>query len=389
MIVPNPDYRPNPKRAIFIQGKIDAELFARVAPELIRLQSESRDPITIYINSEGGQIFYADSLARLLSASDQDHSRPCRILTVAIGIAASAAADLLCSGDYAAAHPGAVLVFHGARRSETEITVAVASTIAESIRRTNDRYAIALADKSIRRLGFRYAWMHGDFEKHRTATGRRDTDIQCFIGLLSEKLSDNGMRVVRRAQERNERYEALIAHVSEAAKRSRRFQNSKRPADSEAVIIKSIIDFERIKNRDKAWTYSNGGLRQTTDDFLLVREYLNIYDSEQLRRLCDNWGPYFLSPEDRQELDRTEDVDSRRVRMYDMVKPLLRPLWLFFVALCYALQDEDNVLSAEDAFWLGLIDEVIGGSVDLFPFRLLVENVPDPKPNAATEEAPQ
>jgi hypothetical protein len=45
--------------------------------------------------------------------------------------------------------------------------------------------------------------------------------------------------------------------------------------------------------------------------------------------------------------------------------------------LCHCLQDEDHELSATDACWLGLIDEVIGGPPELYPFRLLMENVPD------------
>jgi ATP-dependent protease ClpP protease subunit len=379
LIVPNPDYRSNPKRAVFVQGEINRQLVQRLTPEIVRLQGEGRDPITVYIDSEGGKVFCAEALVRLLEASDQESARSCRIITVVTGFAASAAADLLCSGGYAMANAGCTIFFHGVRRSGDEITVAVASSMAESLRRTNERYAIALADKSIRRLGFRYAWMHSDLNAYRTRVGKQElTDVESFIGLLSERLSRGGLAIVKRAKERNERYEALVAHVARTARRSRTFQNPKRTADSEAVVIKSIIDFEKSKNKKDNWTYANGGLRQTTNDFLLVREYLNIYDGDHLKRLCDNWGVYFLSNADREELDGIQDENLRAERLHEKVKPLLRPLWLFFVALCYALQEEDNELSATDAFWLGLIDEVIGGPSDLFPFRLLIENVPDP-----------
>jgi len=323
----------------------------------------------------------------LLEASDQDEARACRIITVATGLAASAAADLLCSGGYAIAHSRCTIFFHGVRRSGEEITVTVASNIAETLRRTNERYAIALADKSVRRLGFRYAWMRGDFDDYRGRTGKQDSDVACFIGLLSEKVSSAGMTVVKRAQERNERYEALINHVTRTVSRSRVFKNPKRTADTEAVIIKSIIDFETSKNKDPSWTYADGGLRQATNDFLLVREYLNVYDGEPLTRLCDNWGAYFLSQTEHDELLAIQDRQERTAKMYDKVKPRVRPLWLFLVALCYALQDEDHELTATDAFWLGLIDEVIGGPADLFPFRLLIENRPD-DPSAQPTNAP-
>ncbi len=363
-----------------MHGEINRQLVQRLTPEIIRLQHENRDPITLYIDSEGGRIFYAEALVRLLATSDQNGAGSCRTITVVTGLAASAAADLLCSGGYAIAHAGSTIFFHGVRRSGEEITVAVASKIAESLRRTNERYAIALADKSIRRLGFRYAWMHGEFEGYRTRIGKQRSDIDCFIGLLSERLSTGGLKVVGWAVDRNERYEALVAHVASATRRSRIFQNPKRVADSEAVVIKSIIDFEKSHNKDPDWTYTDGGLTQTTNDFLLVREYLNIYDGDHLRRLCENWGLHFLSQADRDELNDIEDEQQRTEKMYEKVKPLLRPLWLFFVALCYALQDEDHELSASDAFWLGLIDEVVGGPPDLFPFRLIAEDVPEPAP---------
>ena len=303
---------------------------------------------------------------------------------MATGLAASAAADLLCSGGYAIAHAGCTIFFHGVRRSGQEITVRVASNIAESLRRTNERYAIALPDKSVRRLGFRYAWMRGYFEEYRTRTSKPHSDLACFTGLISEKLSGGGMEVMARAQERTGRYEALVDHVMRTVARSRIFKNPKRTADTEAVIIKSIIDFEKSKNKDANWTYARKGLRQATNDFLLVREYLNNYDGDPLTRLCDNWGVHFLARAEVEELDAIEDEEERTAEMYKRVKPLVRPLWLFLVALCHCLQDEDCELTAADACWLGLIDEVIGGPSDLCPFRFFVENVPDPEPEATT-----
>jgi hypothetical protein len=223
--------------------------------------------------------------------------------------------------------------------------------------------------------------MHREFDGYRTRINKPDLqDVGCYVALVSERLSQGGLKVVKRGIERNQLYEALVGHVSRSIQRSKLFQNPKRAADSECVIIKSIIDFEKSKNKGDDWTFADDGLKQATNDFLLIREYLNIYDGDHLKRLCDNWGSFFLSEADRVELESITEQDQRKERMYEKVKPLLRPLWLFFVALCYSLQDEDHELTATDAFWLGLIDEVIGGSPDLFPFRLLVENIPDPEP---------
>jgi ATP-dependent protease ClpP protease subunit len=369
---------------VFVHGEINRQLVQRLTPDIIRLQNESRDPITVYIDSEGGKVFYAESLLNLLEASDQDGAGACRIITIVTGLAASAAADLLCSGGYAIAHARCTIFFHGVRRSGEEITVAVASNIADSLRRTNERYAIALADKSVRRLGFRYAWMRSQFDAYRERISKQHSDLECFVGLLLERLSSGGVEVVKRARERNERYESLVDHVLRAVNRSLALKKPmKRGADTEAVILKSIIDFEKAKNKDEDWTYASKGLRQATNDFLLVREYLNNYDGDPLTRLCDNWGIHFLSRAELEELTAIESQEHKTAKMYEKVKPLVRPLWLFLVALCHCLQDEDHELSATDACWLGLIDEVIGGPAALCPFRLLIENKPDPPQDAA------
>lgn len=216
-----------------------------------------------------------------------------------------------------------------------------------------------------------------DFDAFRKRVGKDSSDVTCFVGLLSERLSPSAVKVVFRALERNKRYESLIDRVARTAQRRARFRNPKRTAETEAVVIKSIIDFEMSRNKQADWTFSDRGLRQVNDDFLLVREYLNIYDGDHLTRLCDNWGNFFLDKAQTDAVASIENEEERRQKINELAKPLIRPLWLFFVALCYALQEEENELTAVDAFWLGLIDEVIGGPPDLFPFRLLAENVPD------------
>jgi len=60
-------------------------------------------------------------------------------------------------------------------------------------------------------------------------------------------------------------------------------------------------------------------------------------------------------------------------RLLEKVSPQLRPIWSFFMALCHVLQQGDNHLSARDAFWLGLIDEIIGVP-ELPSFRLFTEH---------------
>ena len=65
---------------------------------------------------------------------------------------------------------------------------------------------------------------------------------------------------------------------------------------------------------------------------------------------------------------------------------LLQPLSSFFAALCHALQQGENELTAEDAYWLGLIDEVVGKD-ELLCLRHFEENKPDPVTESTNQDS--
>jgi len=67
---------------------------------------------------------------------------------------------------------------------------------------------------------------------------------------------------------------------------------------------------------------------------------------------------------------------DRPKKMVEKARPALRPVWSFFVAFCHAMQEGENDLTARDAFWLGLIDEVIGEE-GLPSYRMISEYKPD------------
>ncbi|MBI4906852.1 MAG: ATP-dependent Clp protease proteolytic subunit [Acidobacteria bacterium] len=153
----NPDFRANPNRSIHIRGEIGQRLVDSVAPAVFALQFENRSPITVYIDSPGGSIESADLLLRLLRASDQDNTPPCRILTAASGLVASAAAHLLCSGDYAMIQPETVVHFHGVRYPVREnITQEDALWMTELLKDHNAKMARVMAQRCFSRFLHRY-----------------------------------------------------------------------------------------------------------------------------------------------------------------------------------------------------------------------------------------
>ena len=386
MITPNPDYRLNPSRAIYATGTLDDDMVARLTPRILALQSQSRDPICVYVNSPGGSPASAEALLNLLRLSDQDIAEPCRIITAVTIQAASAAADLLASGDYAIAFPNSRILHHGVRQlSGAPSTFESTARLNEVLRISNSVYAMKLAQKSEDRFTFRFYSVRDKFAELRNEKQQPTlSDYECFVEVIKEKLSPDARKIFDKALERAERYKALIA----SAAASTGWNDAENPQQIQALIIKAILDFEVSASNDAAtMDFRFGGMRQLQDDFYLLNEYLTDSTDQKLDQWCKTMGPLFLTPEQQTEIDGTVDEAERSKKLVEINKPILQPMLAFFTALCHALQEGENELTATDAYWLGLVDEVVGDD-DLWNLRLLYEFEDDeekrePEPEAA------
>ena len=369
---------------------IDDVLVSRLTPQILRLQSLNRSPISVYIDSPGGSVSSMDTILRLLNLTDQDSSGPCNIITAVTTRAASAAADLLSSGDYALAFPDSTILYHGLRRFEKNpLTFETTSMLADALRLSNDYYAMALARKIEDRFSFRYVTVRNDFDEFRKVKSAPSmSDLDCFVEIISNKLSADARKVWTKAKERYGRYQALIDSVLKRTKKNFATQTI---AEIEADNLKSIIAFELKKNKkNPQWSFRNEGLGRMADDFFLLNEYVTTYSHERLQRWCASFGKWTLPTKEAEEIDAIADEKERSEKLIAKVRPILQPIWSFFVALCHALQEGENELTAVDAYWLGLVDEVIG-EIDLWTIRDLDEVKPDPpvpaeaKPNEETK----
>jgi hypothetical protein len=153
-------------------------------------------------------------------------------------------------------------------------------------------------------------------------------------------------------------------------------------AKTEASRIKAIVDYEVASNkRNKSWTFQNDGLSRLNDDFFLLTEHLTSSENDRISQLCTQWGIFAMTSAEKAEIDKAPEEETRKSLLIKKVRPILEPMWSFFVALCHALQEGENELTAKDAFWLGLVDEVQGDS-DLPCMRVIAEYQPDPEPDA-------
>lgn len=385
MIVPSEYYRLNPTRALFVSGVIDEGLLSRLTPEILRLQSESRAPITVYIDSPGGSISALEALQRLLKASDQDSSDPCHIITAAVSYAASAAADLLSFGDYAVAFPSSTVLYHGVRTQDSSpLTVERTSNVGWFLRVSNDRYAMTLARKVEERFSFRFITVRNKFHDLRSSSNRQSmSDVECFMKVVDGNLSTGGRSVWERARKRYSRYEEIFSTI---IKKSRGDFARMTRAQVEGLSIKAIVDFEiKTNKQDQGWTFGRGGFQNLADDFYLLNGHLAATGDQRLRKWSVRFGKLVLPKEDVAAIDAIADQQAREEKLVDAVRPILEPLWSFFIALCHALQDGENELTAHDAYWMGLVDEVVGDST-LMTFRRFVEFHEDPPTDGSNLE---
>lgn len=393
-IVLNPDFRPNPNRAIFVNGVINETLVYSLTPQILRLLHEGQEPITVYIDSPGGQVSSAIAILRLLkSPVIGSETGRCRIITVTTKLAASAAAMLLAQGDYSIAYPHSLIHFHGVRTlQEKPITAEVATDLFEDLRESNSDSALALARSGIQTFFFRFVTLRSNFEDYRARHPNPITDKDCFIGMISQELSFLGMQVIQKAIDRYSRYEGLAARITKSAVISKHINAMQENGPTSTLLrrldqesLKQIIAFEIANNKNNPdWSLAKEGLSQVNHDFNLFQEYIGKHRHAWIEEFCEQWKNFLLSPEDKAEI-RKLSHDQQKAARITKLSPVLLPLWLFFGALCHVLQEEENPLTPIDAYWLGLIEEVAGSNLP--SLRMVVENKPPLRKKATKKSA--
>ena len=79
-------------RNVFLQGEIDMEMADRFLSQMLYLENEAHDPVTIYIDSYGGEVNSGLMIYDIMQASSLD------ITVICTGVAASMAAILMAGG---------------------------------------------------------------------------------------------------------------------------------------------------------------------------------------------------------------------------------------------------------------------------------------------------
>ena len=256
------------------------------------------------------------------------------------------------------------------------MTLETASVMAETLQSGNDYYAFVMARHCISRFILQFLEVRSEFEQIRADQKQGAQvldDLHCFFVAVTRKVSKGTAKLLSQALGRYLRYEQLAAAVSSAVIHDPLVLKSERFADTEASIIRAIVQFEADTNQDDSWTFKTHGLRQMKDDSLLLTEYFTPQQDQSLEHLPRDWKDFFLKDSDKRAIEALEEA-ARDAEFTKRLKAAISPIWFFFVALCHSLQEGENEITSSDAVYLGLVDEVIGQ--ERISLRMVLENAP-------------
>jgi ATP-dependent protease ClpP protease subunit len=376
---PLAEFRENPDRCIYVTGQINQQLVDKLTPIINRIRLGSREPITVYIDSLGGLTSQARLIMDLLRTPTQDGSR-CAIVTVATGTAASAAADLFVWGNYAIAYPHARIWFHGTRQQPGEqVTTELALSLAESLKQRNEGFALEMAKAALSRFFFRYLHLRTSFEEFRNnSPNMQDAELMALSILV--RLSTE-FRIPIEAMKKHGRLSELTRYLSQKEQRDK--HPPKDEAHFQAKLLKRLIDFKVNETRnEKNWSFSKKGIGEVQQDFTLFLDYHAGDHMRNLREQVISWGPVCLDDAETEEY-KNIPPESKEEWLVGKTQDKFKPLWQLLVSICRSLQQDEHIITAKDAYWLGLIDEVIGENLP--NRRILMENRPTVQPPPAPD----
>jgi len=178
---------------------------------------------------------------------------------------------------------------------------------------------------------------------------------------------------VREAVERQEVIQSLSNSVGRHLSRLNVKKLSRQRFEAE--ILKGIVKYKTKFHRQDNWYLSEQGLLEVTNDFKLLYDFHFGSQTRELERFIQSLGELFLLETERAEYKKLEgNAEEQFAWLAERVSPRLRSLWYLVVSYCRLLQTTDYSLEPEDAYWLGLVDEVCGSGLP--NVREMVENLP-------------
>jgi ATP-dependent protease ClpP protease subunit len=369
MVSPDYNYRVNPARTIYVVGDFNDDLLQTAIPRIAELRFENKDPISVVINSQGGDAICLEALIAALSVTDPDGNES-RVITSVAGNAASAGAILLTSADYAIATVSSVIHFHGIRLSEYEITTESAAQIANNLSRKNTSIADEMARAMMPRIVHRFLRLKSEidaFKKRRRSP--RLAPVLAFAELAKERTSGTAEKIFVKTVNRLIR----VRHISSTISKIK-FNRTETNLQKDAKLLKHIIDYELKDKASPVLHLNEGGIGQVMSDYMMIRDFTSGHHMYFLDELIALWGPDFLTEKDLISYNKQKSTSEKKAYAFlrDRAFFSVQDFWYLTVSIARALLRGENRLSSIDAYWLGAIDEITGDP-DSYGIRAMME----------------
>jgi ATP-dependent protease ClpP protease subunit len=385
MPTPASNYRPDARRCVNIIGEFDEPMAADVLPEILRLRQESNDPITVYIHSRGGFITTMEAIDSALQTSDLDGNSP-RIITVAVGDVSSAAANLLTFGHYSIVYPESNILFHGIRVGEVQVTVEGAQNMTGQLSRLNRKVSAKIAEAVLPRIMFRFLQLRPTLLKQkRSGQLKPEEAVKIFGDAVSAKVGNVAKRLLHRCCKRVGDASSLSKTIFSNVK----FSKTSNPKQDDPKVLRDVLKHEIKNTKGDDWALDEIGMQRLMDDYLMLRGFHMAQNDRLYYQAIEIYGPEFLTAEELTHYKTTKasDEDKAMRFLFNKSSPYISHLWFYTVTLSHNLFIGENQISARDAYWLGLVDEISGR--ELRCERLLMEKKEQPpKTNAPAPAAP-
>jgi hypothetical protein len=128
----------------------------------------------------------------------------------------------------------------------------------------------------------------------------------------------------------------------------------------EPELVRAILDYRSRLHKEDDWLLSRTGMREVASDFNLIHDYAS--QTKDLDALLEVYGGLFLTQAQSAEF-KSKSKEEQKVYLESHAADKLEVLWYFVVSLCRLLQTKDYQLTPEEAYWLGVVDEVTGSGL--------------------------
>ncbi|HVU37321.1 MAG TPA: ATP-dependent Clp protease proteolytic subunit [Opitutales bacterium] len=367
------DYRPNRLRAVRICSEIQETAARRIVARHRQLMVQSGRPVTIYVKSKGGFIDSLNKIEDLLHTKDAEGKKR-KYVTVASGTTSSAAAYLVVLGHYAYAQPRTWLVFHGVRYRVIEplknISSENAVSMVISLEAQNRHIAGKLANMMLYRLINRFKCFWQSPEGGAATQGiNADKAIARFIHHVALRLP------------------AALASgfVTDAAKYATHIgqwlQNSSATAaptagagifGARAGILEAMFRTKIKSLSHLGATAANAAAVKWMADLPYLHHLKSAKYASMIEELTEIYGPALLTDREAQKYQSWQKKSPRQAKVFliQVAGGRIFKLWCFAAAAGRKLLIGETVFSATEAYWLGLVDEVLGTDLRWEPMGL-------------------